>query len=370
VARHDQADQRREELQFHFDAAVEAALAQRLSPDAARREARRRVGSVPAAEVSAHEGVGLPWLDAAARDIRQATRSLRRHVAFTTVAALVLCLSVGVATLLFALFDGVLLRPLPYRAPDRLIRVFDSTPTTPRFPMAIARYVEFRDSARTLAGLALYTGRDMELAGDGQRSMPLTGVAVTTDFFSLLGWAPASGRTFTDGDLRQSARAVILSDVADAVCRRPRHCRAGDPAQARAVDRGRRDAGRFQHVGGDYRSPPQGDTVDIWLPLSIEGDDGNLRASHFCNAIARIRDGRSLGDHCPHREPRTGADGGPPGRRGSAARGLTSRPQPRWPGRVIQPGPVQTCYTVGDVSGSPQDFPGTGGDIRLRKDQE
>ena len=52
----------------------------------------------------------------------------------------------------------------------------------------------------------------------------------------------------------------------------------------------------FQHVGGEYRSPPQGDTVDVWIPLAIDGGDGDRRASHYCNAIARVRAGRSLSE--------------------------------------------------------------------------
>src|SRR6185436_12788601 len=47
----------------------------------------------------------------------------------------------------------------------------------------------------------------------------------------------------------------------------------------------------FQHVGGDYRSPLQGETVDIWVPLVVEGSDGMIRYSHFCNAVARLREG-------------------------------------------------------------------------------
>ena len=174
-------------------------------------------------------------------------RSLRHHVAFTTVAVSVLALSVGVATLLFALFDGVLLRPLPYREPGRLVRVFDSSATRRRIPMAIARYQEFRAAAQSLDGLALYTGRDLELGGEGRRSTRVTGVAVTTDFFSILGWTPASGHAFTDSDLRRSVRNVILSERlwrmrfdAD-----PGIVGIDHPARSRAVDRRRRDASRL-----------------------------------------------------------------------------------------------------------------------------
>ena len=195
------SDARRDELQFHFDAEVDAAMARGLSGDEARREARRRVGSVPAGEVAAHEGLGIRALDALGRDVRHATRSLTHHAAFTTLAGSVLVLSVAVAVLLFALFDGVLLRPLPYRQPDQLLRIYDGSPAQPRFPMAIGRFLEYRRAATSLDGLALYTGRDVELSGDGRRSARLTGVAITGEYFSVLGWAPATGRAFTDSDL-------------------------------------------------------------------------------------------------------------------------------------------------------------------------
>ena len=295
--RRDRTEQdRRAEIQFHFDAAVEAALARGLSADQAHRDARRRVGSVPDGVTAAYEGVGIRALDGFARDLAHATRSLRHHATFTILAGSVLASSVAVAVLLFALFDGVLLRPLPYPSPDRLVRVYDSTDSTPRFPMAIGRYLEYRQAARSVEGLALYTGRDVELSGDGRMPARLTGIAVTPEFFAVLGWAPAAGRVFTEADLRGAARVVMLSDAAW----RTRF--GADPAiigKAIRLDRqswtvvGVMPAG-FQHVGGDYRSPPQGETVDVWLPLPIDLSDGGLRGSHFCNAVARIRAGHSI----------------------------------------------------------------------------
>ena len=289
-------DERRDEIQFHFDTAVEAALARGLSPDEAQREARRRVGTVSDGMTAAYEGVGIRTLDGLARDLRHAARSLRHHVSFTILAGSVLASSVAVAALLFALFDGVLLRPLPYPSPERLVRVYDSTDQTPRFPMAIGRYLEYRHAARSVEGLALYTGRDVELSGDGRTPARLRGVAVTPEFFAVLGWAPATGRAFTDADLRSAARTVILSDAAW-------RARFGaDPAIVGNTIRLDRESwtvvgvlpAGFQHVGGDYRSPPQGDTVDVWLPLPVDLSDGGLRASHFCNAVARIRRGHSI----------------------------------------------------------------------------
>ena len=99
------------------------------------------------------------------------------------------------------------------------------------------------------------------------------------EYFAVLGWAPAPGRAFTDSDLRRARRArdPERPRVADRLRGDPGDCRPSHPAQSRVVDRRRRACrAGFQHVGGEYRSPPQGDTVDVWLPLAIDGGDGDL----------------------------------------------------------------------------------------------
>jgi predicted permease len=135
----------------------------------------------------------------------------------------------------------------------------------------------------------------MELSGISGGSKLLTGVAITSEYFSVLGRAPRLGRAFTDADLRKGIRNVILGA-------RVWHTDfASDPAIVGKTVRLNREAWTvvgvapegFQHVGGDYRSPLQGETVDIWLPLLLEQSEGGLRYSHYCNAIARIRPGVS-----------------------------------------------------------------------------
>lgn len=285
--------ERTEELQFHFDQEVAAGLRRGLSPEEARRQARLRVGLVSEAIETTREALGFRWLDGAATDLRHALRAVRRSRGFGTVAVLVLGASVAINTLVFFMLDGVVLRPLPYRTPDRLVRLYDGSPFAPKFPMAIGRYLDYREHAQTLDGLALYTRQDVELTGSATRSRQLTGVAITTDYFSLLGRPPALGRAFTDDDLRGGVRHAILG------ARLWREQFRADPAIVGQAIRLNREAWTiigvapddFEHVGGDFRSPPQGDTVDIWLPLATDRSNGELRGSHFCNAVARLRDG-------------------------------------------------------------------------------
>jgi macrolide transport system ATP-binding/permease protein len=285
----------REELQLHHDLAIEDGLRRGLSPDEARRRARQRVGDVTHGVEATREAMGVGWLDGAAGDLRHAVRALTRNRGFGLVAVLVLAASVAINTLIFFMLDGVVLRPLPYRSPDQLVRIYEASEGQPKFPLSIGRFLDYRTGARAIEAIALYTGQDMELSGVDGRSEPLTGLAITSDYFTVLGRPPALGRAFVDAELRRNTRLAIISH------RLWRDRFRSDPAivgKAVRLDRmpwtivGVAPEG-FQHVGGEYRSPLQGETVDVWTPLGIDLGDGGLRASHFCNAIARVRGGVS-----------------------------------------------------------------------------
>jgi predicted permease len=285
--------ERTEELQHHVDLEIEAGVRRGLSREQAQRRARQRAGLVAEGLESTHAALGIRWMDGAATDLRHAWRALTRNRGFGVVAVLVLASSVAVNTLIFFMLEGVVLRPLPYRAPERLVRVFDSSGEQSKFPVTIGHYLDYRAHAQSIESIALYTGGDKELsAGDG-RSQQLTGVAITSDYFAVLGKAPRLGRAFTDDDLRSGMRNVIIS------ARLWRDRFQSDPAIIGTAVRLDREPWTivgvapdgFQHVGGDYRSPLQGESVDIWTPLTLDGPERAIRAFHFCNAIARIRDG-------------------------------------------------------------------------------
>jgi predicted permease len=296
LRRNRKAVETREELQFHLDMEVAAGLRDGLSVEDARRRARLRAGQLSDGLESTRDALSVRWLAGMAADLRHGARALIRDRSFGAVAILVLAATVAVNTLIFFMVDGVVLRPLPYHAPDRLVRIYETSRTEPRFPVAIGRYLDYRANAAALEGIALYTGQDMELSGTGGGSKRLTGVAITSEYFAVLGRVPMLGRAFEERDLRRDIRHVILS------ARSWRQDFQADPAiVGKAILLNREPwtvvgvaPDGLQHVGGDYRSPLQGETVDIWLPLSVEGSEGRLRFSHFCNAVARLREGATL----------------------------------------------------------------------------
>jgi macrolide transport system ATP-binding/permease protein len=293
LGRERMAAEKAEELELHIAMEVEAGLRQGFSAEEARRRARLRAGLVSEGMESAREELGFRWLDGAATDLRHAIRALTRNRGFGTVAVLALSAGVAINTLIFCMLDGVVLKPLPYRSPKQLVRLYDSTAGAPKFAMALGRYLDYRANAKSLESIALYTGGSMELTASRGHSKQLISVAITPDYFAVLGKMLFLGRPFTPADLHAGVRNVIISyrlwrdrfQSDHAIVGKIIHLdRAPWTVVGVAPD-------GFQHIGGDYRSPLQGETVDIWAPLTLDGPEMMIRAYHFCNAVARIREG-------------------------------------------------------------------------------
>jgi predicted permease len=228
------------------------------------------------------------------QDLRYGARMLVKQPGFTLIAIFTLALGIGANTAIFSVVNGVLLKPLPYRAPEQLIRVFETSRTQPKFPMAQGNFQDFRAQNSTLAGLALYTRRDQELSQDGKPER-LAALGITAGYFELLGMQPLLGREFRrEDELPESSPGVILSH---ALWQRRFNGDAGVIGKS-VILSGRQHTiigvmpAGVQHVGGDYRSMPHGETVDVWGPLQMPAQAG--RGGHFCNAVGRLKPGVSV----------------------------------------------------------------------------
>jgi predicted permease len=283
----------RDELAFHLDMQEQLERNRGASPDDARRRAAMRLGGADQIAESVRDQRGLPWLDQLRQDTIYAARMLRRDPGFTVVALLTLAIGIGATATIFSLLDGVLLSPLPYPAPDRLVRIYESVPDAPTFPVRKYTLLSYRHDNRTLDGLAGFTRADLQLSLE-DRPEALRGLQVSANYFTVLGMGPALGRGFTWAEERSDAGVVVLSD---ALWRRRFDA---DPnvlgRQVRLSGRPFTVVGvmpdRFEHVGGSYRSFPQGQSVDVWWPLPMEeaSSPGELH-SHYTNVIARLKPG-------------------------------------------------------------------------------
>jgi putative ABC transport system permease protein len=201
-----------DELAFHIEMRVERNLALGLAPDDARREAVERfgdVGQVRAALVEhdkRKESARSRGEYAAdfVQDVKFGARALRRSPAFTIAAVLTLALGIGANTAIFSVVDAVLLQPLPYRQPDKLVSIGQGS---------LGEYLALRDRLHTVVDLAAWVPatHPVDLGGDAIR---LDGAAITTNLLPLLGVSPAIGHGFTTEDGRAgNANVVLISDA-------------------------------------------------------------------------------------------------------------------------------------------------------------
>ncbi len=213
-------DEFRGELHDHFDRLVEEHLRRGLAPDEARRQARLRLGGLTQIEEQQREQRRLPLADTIGRDLRYALRILRRTPVFTATAVLTLGLGIGATTAMFGLVHAVLLKPLPYAEPDRLVRVFETNPLKgwTRNSASPANYADWQKQNTVFSDVAALEvfdpakgTTDMFLTGLGEPQR-LQASGVSGNMLRMLETAPLLGRTFTDAETFEgSSRVVVLS---------------------------------------------------------------------------------------------------------------------------------------------------------------
>ncbi len=145
-------------------------------------------------------------------DLRFGLRSFAKSPGFTAVAILTLALGIGATTSVFTVTDAVILRPLPYAEPERLVSVFvtELSRGVSRTNHAGAGYLDLRDQSESFDGLAAYRGLSINLVG-GEVPVRIRGASVMPEFFSVLGVDALIGRTFSPAlDAPESERAVVL----------------------------------------------------------------------------------------------------------------------------------------------------------------
>jgi predicted permease len=201
-----------EELQFHI--AMQARKNQRYGPDTAeaKRLARLQFGSVVRATEECREQRGVSSIEILAKDLRFALRLLCKSPGFTAIALLTVALGIGANTTMFSIVNTILLRPLPYSNPDRLVALYNYTASDGNASFSYLDFLEWQRENRSFAFLAAYRPSDFTLAGTAQTEH-LQGTLISAEFFDTLGVKPLIGRNFkADEDRLGGAPAVLLSE--------------------------------------------------------------------------------------------------------------------------------------------------------------
>src|SRR5271169_139415 len=220
-------------------------------------------------------------------DLRYAFRILRKDLSVTVAAILILALGIGSTTLVFSLANGLLLRPLPYPQPERIIAVTESSPTDPNETTQISfpNYFDMRARARLLDDLGVYAADQSAVRGEGAAER-ISSARVTDGIFRVLGVEPLLGRTFSrEDDVPSGPKVVVLSEE----LWQRRYGR--DPhVLGRTLQI---DDSRWTVVGVMPAGFHFSDRADLWFPLQMDPLKAP-RTDYFLRAVARLKPGVSV----------------------------------------------------------------------------
>jgi predicted permease len=202
------------EAQFHLESYAADLVGEGLSQQEAMRRARIEFGGIESHKDAVRAAVGVRWWSELGSDLRHGLRLLRKNPGFTAVAILTLALGVGANTAIFSIVNAVLLRSLPYRDPDRLVRIFFNEPGLGLRDVSFSK--PELDDLQTRAGVfedatPIYEGSE-NLTGAG-RPERVEGVNTSFSYFSMLGVVPQIGRLFGPQDFAPGfAAEAVISD--------------------------------------------------------------------------------------------------------------------------------------------------------------
>jgi predicted permease len=200
-------DEFREEIEAHVALETDRLIAEGLTPDAAATAARRKFGNATQVRERYYESRRVMWLDDLIQDARFTFRSLRRAPGFMAVAVLTLAIGLGANTAIFSVVNAVLLRPLPYANPDRLVLVEHPSLSGIPEPATSA----WRARSRTLEAFAGFADPAAATVLMRREPQQVEVAEATTTFFPLLGVSAPVGRTFNSADEASAAAVAVVS---------------------------------------------------------------------------------------------------------------------------------------------------------------
>jgi predicted permease len=276
------------ELQSHLEMHTADNIRAGMSPEEARRQAGIALGGVEQAKQRYREGRRTRWLDELTQDIKFAGRMLVRDRGFALTVVMVLALGIGANAAIFSVVDALMLRPLPFHEPDRLVMIWEDASHVghPNNTPAPGNYFSWKERSRAFTDMAATRGATANLTIDGPPELIL-GRRVTANFFDVLGVQPLLGRAFTDEDERTSAKVTLISHG----------------LWQRRYNGNRDVIGKSILMSGETRTiigvMPRNFIFrdrdrDFWTPIELSAEERANRRSHYLNVVGRIAPGATI----------------------------------------------------------------------------
>jgi putative ABC transport system permease protein len=228
-------------------------------------------------------------MDNLIRDVRFALRTMARKPGFTALAIIIMALGIGANTAIFSLVRAVLLRPLPFANPDRLVMVWEDATFVgfPKNTPAPANYADWKSRNEVFDDMAAMTQRDFNLTGDGEPDK-VYAYGVTASFFPLLGVEPALGRVLAPEDDRPEASKVVV--ISYPLWQSRYGGEASIVGRDILLDDEKYTVIGVMPRGFQFLDPD----IRIWIPSGLTAEQLANRGGHYLQVVARMKPGVTL----------------------------------------------------------------------------
>jgi len=295
IFRKDRIDQELdEELQEHLQREIEEGLKTGLALEEARYAALRAMGAIAKSKEDSRDARRVNFIDDFFRDLQYATRSMRRSPGFAALAVLIMALGIGANTAVFSVVNAVLLRPLSYRDPDRIVtlstRVIagsaDSGQSSLDEQISIPNFQDWHDQSSFFEAMAYYNGREIP-ATAGALAEYVRGTQVGPEFFQVFDVEPILGHFFTADEMKQGSDGSAMISYA--------YWQSHLGGDTHALGQVIHIYGRPFPIAG-VLPPGFGfpDKTDLWVPARVSPDDQKYRTAQNWLAVGRLKSGVPL----------------------------------------------------------------------------
>jgi predicted permease len=300
VFRHSEERDLDEELRLHVELEEEYRRRTGVGHAEAHRQAVIALGGVERVKEDVRDARGTRSLFDGAGDVRFALRTLRRNPGFAIVAILTLAIGIGGVTAVFSAVDTVLLAPLPYQQPGRLVRLYDTNVRNPNGHgfLTPVHFLEYRDGMSSFASVAAAVTYDAVGAdiGRGDRARRIRVLPVSADYFEVVGVHPVLGNAFLrddeHGGMDENMHGPLVAVISHHLWQEEFR---GDPAAIGGFIT--MDGARYRIVGvmPASFSDPLVAQADAWTPTNLDpGRDPSNATNHYFTVIARLRPAVSI----------------------------------------------------------------------------
>lgn len=287
-----------QEMLFHLEMQIEENIRRGMSPQEARRQARIAGGGLEQAKELHRDARGLPFLESLLQDIRFALRSFRKAPTFTATVLLTLALGIGVGTAIFSIINAVLLKPMPYRDPDRVVMLWNYSERVGLdlkrvraggVTMGAAEFLDRKRLSQSFENMAALRVRNRILASEEGAEQRMNGFAVSDSFFETLGVLPIMGRAFEPNEYIGDSDAIILQHSTWRTRFGADPDIIGKEIQFHYFDAPHRVVGVMPEGFAIFDR-----SVELFSPLDLRPWLNRPREYTFFTVVARLRDGFSV----------------------------------------------------------------------------